>query len=141
MKGKMTYRVRLVLAVLATLLEEAALVVLVLWGLPQLGINIPLPGLITLMTGLVVLAVFTFRLGTRALLKKPVGGLSTMIGSEARVVKSLAPEGMVRIKGELWEARSIYGEIGIGEAVSVVGQDGLKLIVRKSSPGDSKEND
>ena len=130
---------RLILAVLGTLLEEAAIVVLVLWGLPQLGIHIPLPGLIAVMAGLAVLAVFTFQLGTRVLRKKPVGGLSTMIGSDAKVVRPLAPEGMVRIKGELWEARSIYGEIDVGEAVNVVGQDGLKLIVRRSSPDDSGE--
>jgi len=127
--------------VLATLLEEAALVALVFWGLPQLGIHIPLPGLIALMVGLVALAVFTFRLSSRALLKKPVVGLSSMIDSKAKVVSPLAPEGMVKIKGELWEAVSIAGTIDAGEKVTVVGQDALKLIVRKSSLDDSKESE
>ena len=126
---------------LATLLEEAALVALVLWGLPQLGIYIPLPGLIALMAGLVALAIITFRLGTRALLKKPVVGLSSMIGSKAKVVSPLAPGGMVKIKGELWEVVSIDGTIDTGEKVTVVGQDALKLIVRKSIPDDSKEGE
>ena len=126
---------------LATLLEEAALVALVFWGLPQLGIHIPLPGLIALMVGLVALAVFTFRLSSRALLKKPVVGLSSMIDSKAKVVSPLAPEGMVKIKGELWEAVSIAGTIDAGEKVTVVGQDALKLIVRKSSLDDSKESE
>ena len=133
--------VRLILAVLSTLLEEAALVALVLWGLPQLGIRIPLPGLIALMLGLGALAVFTFRLVSQALRRKPMVGLPNMIGSKAKVIRLLAPEGMVRIKGELWEAISISGEIDAGEEVTAVGQDGLKLIVRKTSPADLKGQD
>ena len=46
------------------------------------------------------------------------------------------PEGMVRIKGELWRAKSASGRMDTGEEVTVVRQDGLKLIVRKRSPGD-----
>ena len=137
----MTTRLRFILAVLSTLLEEAALVALVLWGLPQIGIYIPLPGLIAIMVGIGALAVFTFRMGSRALRRKPVVGLSSMIDSKAKVVSQLAPEGMVRIKNELWEAISIGGTIDIGEEVTVVGQDALKLVVRRRSPGDSKESE
>jgi len=70
-----------------------------------------------------------------------VVGLSSMIDSKAKVVSPLAPEGMVKIKGELWEAVSIAGTIDAGEKVTVVGQDALKLIVRKSSLDDSKESE
>ena len=132
-------RLRLVLAILSTMLEEAALVALVLWGLPQFGIHIPLPGLIALMAGLGALAIFTFRVVSRALMKKPVVGLPNMIGSKAKVTRLLAPKGTVRIKGELWEAVSMGEKIDAGEEVMVVGQDGLKLIVRKSNAGEPKE--
>ncbi len=54
-----------------------------------------------------------------------------MIGSKGKASSLIAPEGYVRIKGELWEAKSAGDEIDIGEVVMVVGQDGLKLIVRK----------
>jgi len=40
---------RLILAILSALLEEAVVVVVVLWGLPRLGIRIPLAGLVALM--------------------------------------------------------------------------------------------
>ena len=76
------------------------------------------------------------RLGSRALRKNPVDGL---VGSEGEVVSPLAPEGMVRIKGELWRAESASGEINTGEEVTVVGQDRLRLIVRRRSPGDLEE--
>ena len=131
-------RFRLVLAILSTLAEEAAVVALVLWGLPRLGIHIPIPDLIAIMAGIGALAVFTFRMGSRALKKKPVVGLSSMVGSKAKVVSPLAPEGMVRIKGELWEAKALSGTIDAGEEVTVVGQDGLKLIVRRYKPEDLK---
>lgn len=132
-------RLRLVLAILSTMLEEAAIVALVLWGLPQFGIHIPLPGLIALMIGLGALAVFTFRVVSRALMKKPVVGLSTMVGSKARVTRPISLQGTVKIKGELWEAISTGEKIDAGEEVIVIGQDGLKLIVRKSKAGEPME--
>ena len=124
---------RLVLAIVSTLLEEAALVAVVLLGLPRLGIHIPLPGLIALMVAWGAFSIFTYRAGSRALRKKPEIGLPDMVGSKGEVVSPLAPEGLVKIKGELWIAKSASGEIDTGEEVTVVGQNGLKLIARKSN--------
>jgi len=127
---------RFILAIISTLLEEAALVVIVLLGLPKLGIEIPLAGLIALMVAWGTYSVITYRMGSRALRKKPEIGLPDMVGSKGEVVSPLAPEGLVRIKGELWIAKSADGRVDNGEEVTVVRQDGLKLIVRKRSPGD-----
>ncbi len=128
---------RLILAIVSTLLEEAAIAAAVLLGLPKLDIHIPLAGLIALMAVWAGFAVFTYRLGSRALGRKPVTGLPAMIGSKGKVKSRLAPEGYIGIKGELWEAKSAGGEIDIGEEVIVVGQDALKLVVRKITAGDS----
>jgi membrane-bound ClpP family serine protease len=122
---------RLIIAILSTLVEEAALAALLLWGLPQLGIHLPLPVLIVLMVALVAYAVITYRLGSRALRREPEGGLSDMLGMRGEVVSSLDPEGMVKIKGELWRAKSAGRKIDAGEEVTVVGQKGLKLIVER----------
>jgi len=127
---------RLIIAIVSTVLEEAALAVGVLWGLPKLGIHIPLWVLIIVMLAWGAYTVTTYRMGSRALRRKPVHGLTAMLGSEGEVVSPLVPEGMVRIKGELWMAKSASGRMDTGEEVTVVGQDGLKLIVRKRSPGD-----
>ena len=129
---------RLVLAIVSTLLEETALVVIVLLGLPRLGILIPLAGLIALMVAWGAYSVTTYRIGSRALRRKPVVGLPTMVGCKGKVVSPLVPEGLVKIKGELWVAKSTSGRIDIGEKVTVVGQDGLKLDVGKDSAGDAK---
>ena len=127
---------RLIFAILSTLMEEAALVVIVLWGLPQLGIQIPLAGLIALMAAWLAFSVFIYQMGSRALRKKPIVGLPAMVGSKGKVVSPLAPEGLIKIKGELWVAKSAGRRIDAGEEIIVVGQDGLKLIVRKGNAND-----
>jgi len=127
---------RLIIAIVSTVLEEAALAAGVLWGLPRLGIHIPLWVLIIVMAAWGAYTVTTYRMGSRALRRKPVHGLMAMLGSEGKVVSPLVPGGMVRIKGELWMAKSAGERMDAGEQVTVVGQDGLKLIVRKRSPGD-----
>ena len=130
---------RLVWAIISTLLEEAALVAIVLWGLPRLDIEIPLAVLIAVMVALGAYSVIIYRRGSRALRRKPLDGLPDMVGSQGEVVSPLAPEGLVRIKGELWQAESASGRIDTGEEVTVVGQDGLKLVVRKCSTTDDLE--
>ena len=122
---------RLIIAIVSTTLEEAALAAGVLWGLPKLGVNIPLWVLIIVMLAWGAYAVITYRMGSRALRRKPVHGLIAMGGSEGEVVSPLVPEGMVRIKGELWIATSAGGNVDTDEEVEVVGEDGLKLVVRK----------
>ena len=130
---------RLIIAIISTVLEEAAIVVVVLLGLPQLGINIPLPGLIALMVGWLAWSVIIYRIGSRALAKKPLDILPDMVGSKGKVVSPLVPEGLVKIKSELWVARAAKGEANLGEKVVVVEQDGLKLVVSKSGYRGSKK--
>jgi len=124
---------RLAVAILATLGEEIALALFVLLGLPRLGVEIPLGGLIAMMAGLATYGVFSYRLGSRALLKKPLAGFTDMVGSKGTVIEALAPRGTVKIKGELWEAESAEQKIDAGEEVTVIGQQGLRLMVRRSS--------
>lgn len=123
---------RLVFAIFATLGEEIALALFVLLGLPRLGVTVPLGGLIAMMTGLAIYGVFSYRLGSRALRKKPLAGFTDMVGSKGTVIKPLVPRGTIKIGGELWEAESTDREIDAGEEVTVTGQQGLRLMVRKS---------
>ncbi len=123
---------RLIFAIVSTLMEEAVIAVIVLIGLPRIGVRVPLWGLIVLMIVRGAYAVITYRIGSSALRKKQVSGLTEIVGSRGMVVIPLAPEGMVKVQGELWVAKSADGEIKRGENVVVVGQEGLKLIVRVS---------
>ncbi len=123
-------RVRLTLAIISTILEEVAIGVIVLWGLPQLDIRIPLWGLVIIMIAWAAYSVFTFRIGTRALMRGDVIGLPNMISCKGTVVSPLTPEGLVRIYGELWIATSAGSEMDRDEQVIVVSQDRLKLVVQ-----------
>ena len=129
------FTARLIMAIVSTSLEEVALVVVWRWGLPELGIELPLSVLVIVMVVWLVIAVTIFVVVTRALRMKAVVGLPTMIGSKGKVASPLAPEGQVRIKGELWGATSDEGNIDTGEWITVVGEDGLKLVVRRGSTG------
>ena len=115
------------------MLEETAIAIVVLFGLPQLGITIPLAGLIALMVAWLALSVLLYRMGSRALRRKPYDILPHMAGCKGKVVSPLAPEGLVKIKGELWMATSAGGVLSLGEKIVVVEQDGLKLVVRQDS--------
>lgn len=124
---------RLILAVVSTILEELALVVIILIGLPELGVNLHVAVLIVLMVVWIVIAILSYQAGSRALKKQPVAGLGTMVGSRGKVVKPLQPEGLIKVGSELWQAKSVDRDMDSGKEVIVVGQDGRTLIVRSSS--------
>ena len=123
---------RLVIAIVSDLLEETAIVVIVLWGLPRIGINIPIWGLILIMVAWCIYSVITYRKGSQALRSKPMIGLPDMLGTKGKVVSPLAPDGLVKIKGELWVAEAESGEVKPGTEVVVVAQNRLKLVVRQT---------
>ena len=51
---------------------------------------------------------------------------------QGRVVKPLAPVGLVKVGGEYWKAKSVEGDIEVDESVDVVGHEGLTLRVTRS---------
>jgi membrane-bound ClpP family serine protease len=126
---------RLIIAIITSLLDEAIIVALIIWGLPKLGIQLPLYVIIIILIAFAAYAVITFKLGSRILKKTPMPGFTSMIGVEGRVVKRLAPVGFVRIQGELWDSRSQTSNIEVGSDVVVIAQSGLKLIVRRKRDG------
>ena len=130
---------RLIMAIFTNLVYEAIIVALLLWGLPRLGIHIPLYGIILICVAFIIYAVALFIIGSRTLRRKPLPGLTTMVGIEGQVVSRLAPEGFVRIGGELWNARAENGIIDVGADVIVVRQYGLKVVVRRKQADNSRK--
>lgn len=55
-------------------------------------------------------------------------GPEALIGARAETVTACEPDGQVRLAGELWQARCEAGA-GPGEAVRVLGREGLTLLV------------
>ena len=64
-------------------------------------------------------------------------GVEELEGATGIVRVTLKPEGVVLVKGELWDAVSEDGTIHIGEAVCVNKVDGLKIFVTKLKKGGS----
>jgi len=101
-------------------------VAVVLWLLPRAAINIPLWGLIIMMIALGVYNSINYRLGKKALVKKPI--ISPDIGSRGQTTTPIFPKGYVRVNGELWQASS-SSTIDVGEEIIIVGREGMMLLV------------
>jgi len=85
---------------------------------------------------LALTAFFVFVVGAvvRSRRRRPTTGREGMRGQIGRARTELAPSGMVFVDGALWEAVSETDRIAEGEAVEVVGERGLTLLVRRAVP-------
>ena len=116
--------------VLILMLDEAIIIALILLILFFLGIEITLP--IKIAAG-ILFFIFVFVRHVAVIPsfhRKQVAGREGMIGQHGRGVKPLTPAGVISIKGEYWNARSVNGSIGTDESVEIVGIDGLVLSVK-----------
>jgi membrane-bound serine protease (ClpP class) len=129
---------RLVLAVISTGLEEVAIWAIWRWVLPDFGIRLPLLPLMVIMVAWAAFGTWLFILTTRTLKRQSQAGLPSMVGTRGVVASTLSPEGLVKIRGELWGAVSDGGKIYTGAEVVVVGENGLKLSVRKIDGAEAK---
>lgn len=98
-------------------------------AMPQVGVS---PWLIATMTA-IISGVFIFVI--RAIWKarqEPVAvGVEALAGRTGTVVTDLAPEGTVRVGGELWTAKAVDGPIRVGEEIEIVAVEGVILKVRR----------
>ncbi len=123
---------RLVWAIISTTLEQTSLVLIFTMALPRWGMNVPMWALPPVMIGWLAYTVTMYRKGSRALEQQPMVGLPDMVGAHGEVVRPLAPDGMVKIRGELWAAVSANGNVSSSRKIVVVGQDRLQLVVRET---------
>lgn len=123
---------RLVIAVISMSLEQVAIWAIWRWLLPQFDIHLHVGVLVGVMVAWGVFGIWLFIFVTHALKKQSTVGLPSMVGSTGKAADKLSPEGMVKIRGELWSAISEEGDISAGENIVVTGENGLKLLVRKT---------
>jgi membrane-bound serine protease (ClpP class) len=60
-------------------------------------------------------------------------GVETLIGASAAVISPLAPDGQVKVNGEIWQAHA-EGEARVGEHVRITAVNGLTLEVEPMRP-------
>ena len=120
------------------------LVVYLLIALDEIAIGIALIFLIHYFTdldwwipGIIMVALFiilTFKFYVfYPQFRKPQTGKNGMIGSTGRALEPLKPEGQVKIRGKIWNAKSMGHKINKGEKIQVAGVEGLKLLVHKTT--------
>ncbi len=136
-KGRHHYskRARFWFSLLTTIAQLAGLATIAVWLLPALGVH--LPWMLFLLVGIVLTAydAFTYVMGSRALDREPVRDLESMVGLHGVAVSDLVPDGTVRVHGELWQAKSVDGEVAHGTKVEVLAQQGMVLSVRRATGG------
>jgi membrane-bound ClpP family serine protease len=119
------------LMVLASLADDAVVLVLIFLGLWYFHVKITWPLILVIA---VIMAAFVYIMHQAivpSLRRRKVTGAEGMIGAVGKVTEPLKPVGTVMIKGEYWQAKSLEGDIELGSAVEVTKIDGLHLEVRK----------
>ena len=93
---------------------------------------------LTLGIALIIVAIIVgiiFYVGVKAQFKRVKTGKEALIGAKGIATSDLKPNGEVRVMGEFWEATAKDGEIAMGQAIEVVGLEGMFLVVK---PGEQK---
>ena len=87
----------------------------------------------TLAVLLVIIAVilgWIFYAGVKAQFKRVKTGKEALVGAKGIAATDLKPKGEVRVLGEFWEATAKDASIALGQAVEVVGMEGMVLVVK-----------
>ena len=113
------------------LLDEVAVLALILLALWYFNIDLSLPLIIIIAVSLGAMAFITHRAVVPSLHKKKTAGAEAMEGAEGTVVEPLTPLGAVWVAGEYWKAESVDGDIIAGEEVEVVRICRLRLEVKR----------
>ncbi len=123
------------LIVMICLLDEVAVVALVLLALWYFEIKLPVAVVVVLVLLLGAFAFLTHRMIISSFHRKEVTGREAMVGLEGTVTQSLVPDGVIRVAGEYWQATSVSGNIPDGEEIEVVASAKLTLTVKPKEAG------
>jgi len=126
----------LILLGLALLIAEIKFVshgVLAIGGVVAMGLRISWGVIIATVGTTAGLFLFVITAGVRAFARRPLLGVSGLVGETAVARGPLAPEGQVAVHGEIWRAVAEGGSVEDGAVVRVVDVQGLTLKVVKAS--------
>ncbi len=94
-----------------------------------LAISVELTLGVTLIIVAFIVAVI-FYVGVKAQFRTVKTGKEALIGSKGIATSDLKPKGEIRVMGEFWEATAKDTPIEAGQAVEVVGMEGMFLVVK-----------
>ena len=88
---------------------------------------------VTLGITLIIVALIVgviFYVGVKAQFIRIKTGKEALIGAKGIATTDLQPKGEVRVMGEFWEATVKDGEVATGQAIEVIGMNGMLLVVK-----------
>ncbi len=95
---------------------------------------LPLPWALLLIALTAVLELSLWFFGVRySRRRRAQVGVQTMIGGYGEALTALAPDGQVKVDGEIWQAHG-RAEIRAGDPVRITGVKGLTLEVERTPP-------
>ena len=104
----------------------------IILGMPLISLilfyYLPFKTVIAIYLPVLFLSLFIYYKIRKAMESVPKGGMDEMMGEEGDIIESLTPEGRIRVKNEIWYARSTV-PVMAGERGRIVGFDGLTLII------------
>ena len=86
-------------------------------------------GLFLVVVAFLIYEIVTFRLGRRAMERKPAIWPEAIVGCCGKATTPLTPKGYVQVQGELWRALSSDTNINEGDDIVVVEMNRLTLRV------------
>jgi membrane-bound ClpP family serine protease len=84
------------------------------------------------LTVVALIVALIFYVGVKAQFNRVKTGKEALIGSKGIATSDLKPKGEVRVMGEFWEATAKDNPIAAGQAVEVVGMEGMFLVVKQA---------
>lgn len=100
-------------------------------GTTYYGIAIQVEEAIAVALFIIALIVgWIFYAGVKAQFKRVKTGKEALIGARGIATTDLEPKGEIRVMGEFWEATAKDKTITVGQAVEVIGMDGMFLVVK-----------
>jgi len=119
------------LMALACLIDEIAVLALVFLGLWYFHVKFTWPIILLIAVIIAVFVFIMYKAIIPGLRRKKISVAEEMIGATGEVTEPLKPAGTVKINGEYWQAKSLEGNIEVGDEVEVMKIKGLRLEVRK----------
>ena len=104
---------------------------LTLFDIPDRSIGLSLGTVFAVVGMSAALSLFVLSKGLMIQRKKPLTGIQSLIGTIGIIRRTLQPDGVIRLRGEYWNAHSVEGTLQEGERVRVQGLDGNTLLVRR----------
>ncbi len=92
---------------------------------------------VLLIAALFVVGFFTIvvRAAARAMRRPHATGMESLAGTRGVALSPLAPEGQVKVRGEVWKARAEGDALVKDDPIEVVRSEGLTLVVRRPKEG------